>query len=62
LIAASYMYVFLLHSWRDEFSMVKRAGNSCSPVRGSLFLLFAMPRTGDVVYWCVYHVVNYTVI
>lgn len=24
-----------VHSWREEFSIVKRAGNSCSPVRGS---------------------------
>ena len=26
-----------VHSWREEFSMVNRAGNSCSPVRGSFF-------------------------
>lgn len=30
-----FFVVELLLSCREEFSMVKRAGNSCSPVRGS---------------------------
>jgi hypothetical protein len=39
----------LIHSWREEFSIVKRAGNSCSPVRGS-FLEVAMFKVASAVF------------